>query len=155
MSTFVHVLQNPLKLIKIDGNFNDKSTWRKQFPKQNGNIFNGFWLIGLKSFAYEIKEKSQNTVLNVHCNVVIGFEQNLCQPANHCNPSISQICLNTDTKGAQIKDFNCPSFFPINNVNDVLELDFSFFPKQEIPHIYPEAADIKFQAIFHYYCQTS
>ena len=54
----VHVLQNPIKVIKIEGNLNDSNSWRKLFSKLNGDIFNGFWLIGLKSFSYYIETTS-------------------------------------------------------------------------------------------------
>lgn len=142
----VHIVQNPIKVIKIKGNLNDKTTWSKKFPTQNGNIFNGFWLIGLKSFASNVKAILPNKVVNVSCNVVTGFEQEVGEPAKHCNPPISQVCLNT-INNTEIKVFDLPSFFLINKVDDTLVLDFSFFPSV------PETRDIAFEAVFHYYCQ--
>jgi hypothetical protein len=155
MCTYVHILQNPVKVIKIEGNLNDKNSWRKPFAKQNANIFNGFWLIGLKSFSYNVKDTSSRRILNVHCNVVTGFEQNYAEPAKHCNPSISQIHLSTNVRGLQFKDFDRPSFFLINNVSDVLELDFSYLPTEADTPFMLDTKNIKFEAVFHYCCQNS
>jgi hypothetical protein len=153
----VHVLQNPVKVIKIEGNLNDSNSWRKPFSKLNGNIFQGFWLIALKSFSYEIKIASQQKILKVHCNIVKGFEheQNSAQPEKHCNPSISEIELKSETMGFKLKYFEAPTYFLINNVSDMLEINFSYFPKEKpvIPFIPPK--DIQFEAVFHYFCQSN
>jgi len=151
----VHVLQNPIKVIKIEGNLNKSSSWCKQFSKLNGDIFNGFWLIGLKSFSYHISKTSIKKILNVSCNVVKGFEidQNSSYE-RHCNPYISQILLNTNVEGYQFKSFEVPTFFLMNNISDCLELNFTFF--QEPPFVWvPVSKDISFEAVFHYYCQSN
>ena len=152
----VHVLQNPFKVIQIEGNLNDSNSWRKPFAKLNGNIFNGYWMIALKSFSYEIKNVSPRKVLKVHCNVVTGYEheQNVAQAPKNFNPSIAQIHLNTDKLGIQFKYFEYPTFFVINNVTDLMEIHFSFFPK-DIPIVNPLSKDIEFEAVFHYYCQSN
>jgi hypothetical protein len=147
----VHVLTNPIKVIKIEGNLNDKNSSIKPFAKINGNIFNGYWLIALKSFSYHIKKLSVKEVLKVHCNVVTGYEhgQSLGQAPKHISPPIAQLHLLCSPAGVQFKEFDTPTFFVINNVSDLLEIDFSYFPKET--HL----KDIPFEAVFHYYCQSN
>jgi hypothetical protein len=154
MSTYVHILKNPTRIITVNGNLNDNSTWRKSFAKPNGNIFNGIWLIGLKSFSYYIKVLSLSRTVSVHCNVVNGFEQNRTEAAKHCNPPIAQVLM-SGTVGTQNKDFDYPSFFVINNVSDMLELDFTYFPTAtDLPFV-KDSTDVKFEAVFHYFCQSN
>src|SRR6266404_8046514 len=143
MSSYVHVLQNPIKVISIRGNLNDKNSWSKPFSKQNGNIFNGIWLIGMKSFSYYLKEVGLRRVLNVGCNVITGFEQNFSQSETRCKPYIAQVHLSTST-GTQNTTVSVPSFFVINNVCDVLELDFTYFPVGNEPPFNVPIRDIKF-----------
>ena len=152
----VHVIQNPFKVIQIEGNLNDRNSWRKPFAKLNGNIFNGYWMIALKSFSYEIKNVSPKKVLKVQCNVVTGYEheRNFAGAPKSLNPTIAQMHLNTDKLGTQFKCFDCPTFFVINNVTDLLEINFSFFPNN-IPIVNPLSKDIDFEAVFHYYCQSN
>lgn len=157
MASYVHVLQNPIKVITVEGSLGESSSsWIKPFAKPNANIFNGVWLIGLKSFSYNIEKISNpRRILNVHSNIVTGFEQNSSESAKHCNPIIAQVHMSNHVLGMQNKEFITPSFFVINNVCDVLELDFSYFQtEKEIP--FPETSkNIKFKAVFHYVCQTN
>jgi hypothetical protein len=150
----VHVLQNPIKVIKIEGNLNDSNSWRKLFSKLNGDIFNGFWLMGLKSFSYYIETTSVRKILNIDCNVVKGFEHDQNSAfEKHCNPPISQIILSTDKQGFQLKTFEAPTFFLMNNVCDSLEIKLSFFQEPQFT-LSPPSKNIPFEAVFHYYCQS-
>ena len=151
MSKTVSILNNPIKVIKIEGNLNDSNSCIKPFAKINGNIFNGYWLIGLKSFSYQVKTSGTKEVIKIHVNVVSGYEheQSLGQAPKHINPPIAQLQLDIFGAGVKFKEFNNPTFFVINNVSDLLEMTFSYFPKEKF------LRDIPFEAIFHYYCQSN
>lgn len=156
MSKNVHVLHNPIKVITIKGNLNNSDTWKKPFAKQNGNIFNGYWMIAMKSFSYDIQKAIHKRILKVHCNNVTGFEHEKCgQPVSQFYPPIAQIYLTSNQTGCFFHDFDCPTFFLINNVNDFLDLNFSYFERTEVPPEGPEIRNIPFEAVFHYYCQSN
>lgn len=144
----VHVLQNPIKVIKIEGNLNDSKTWGKYFSKMNGDIFSGYWLIALKSFSYQtsFQQNIPSEILNVSCNVVKGYETDQGSSYERpCNPCISEILLNLKENGTHLKSFESPTFFLMNNMSDCLELKLKSDCKKSVP----------FQALFHYYCQSN
>lgn len=146
----VSIVNNPIKVIKIEGNLNDSNSWIKPFAKNNGNIFNGNWSIGLKSFAYKNSNATTNqNVLKVQLNVVKGYEheQKVGQAPKCVNPPVAQFQLDLLERGLKFKEFENPTFLGINHVNDLLEISFSYYPKVTF------LEDILFEATFHYYCQ--
>lgn len=161
MPTFVHVVQNPVKVISLEGTFKDKKTWRKPFAKQNGDIFNGNWLLALKSFSYKIVHKQGvpmvpvPNVLDLHCNVVTGFEQKLSKAPSHFYPPIATLFINSSSNETlHHKDFESPTFFQINNASDMLEIEFSHF-KTDLLQFSGQEENLIFKAVFHYVCQSS
>ena len=152
----VQVIHNPIKIITVEGNLNDNKSARKYFAASNGNIYNGSWLIGLKSFSYQtvqVVQPSLDFMANAHCNVVRGYEQKVGASESSCNPEISRIVISRpkNTKVTKNETFEHPTFFVVNNPTDVLELHFSFWPS-DVP---VDALNVKFQAVLHYFCQMS
>jgi len=145
----VHILQNPTKVIIVEGNLNNPSRWNSYFALENGNIHNGVWQLGLKTFSY-LANTGIKRVANISCNVVSGFERKQGHQSTHFNPPIAQVVLNND-----IKSIEQPSFFIMNKVCDRLELDFSFFPSESTVPFAGDSKNIQFQAIFHYVCLTN
>lgn len=147
---------NPIKVITVEGVLKDKHSARKHFARENGNIFNGSWLIGLKSFLYQIHYPehymfpADKFIVNVHCNVVNGYEQNVGGSEQYCNPIIAQILIDPVKKDyIGQEQFDSPTFFVVNNPREVLELEFSYtFPVSGVNKF------SNFQAVFHYICQT-
>jgi len=52
----VTCVNNPIKVITIEGVLKDEELCIKPFALENGNIQAGTWEIALKNFSYEVKE---------------------------------------------------------------------------------------------------
>jgi len=99
----VTCVNNPIKVITIEGVLKDEELCIKPFALENGNIQAGTWEIALKNFSYEVKEAPRaDFILSVH------------------------------TKGVKLCTFSNPDFFLMDSINQTLKLHFNYFPKANI-----------------------
>ena len=130
MTQVLHVscVNNPVKVITVEGVLKDEELCIKPFAIDNGNIQAGTWEIALKNFCYEVKEASTNFILSVRTNVVTGFHQANRDRSKPISPEICSILIQSSKVGVNLCTFSNPDFFLINSSDQTLKLHFDYFP---------------------------
>jgi len=113
MTQILHVscVNNPVKVITVEGVLKDEELCIKPFAIDNGNIQAGTWEIALKNFCYEVKEASTNFILSVRTNVVTGFHQANRDRSKPISPEICSILIQSSKVGVNLCTFSNPDFF--------------------------------------------
>jgi hypothetical protein len=142
----VLVVNNPVKVITIEGVLKDEEICLKSFALDNGNVQEGNWEIGMKNFCYQVEQNSPDFILSVHTNVVTGFEQKINERPKVKSPEICSIFIQSSKSGVKLCSFSNPDFFLMNSVSENLKLHFKYFP------LITSALqkNIKFKATFYY-----
>jgi hypothetical protein len=142
----VTCVNNPIKVITIEGVLKDEELCIKPFALENGNIQAGTWEIALKNFSYEVKEAPRaDFILSVHTNVVTGFHQPNKERPKPTSPEICSILIEGSKIGAKLCTFSNPDFFLMDSINQTLKLHFNYFPSASI-----NQKNINFKATFYY-----
>ena len=142
----VSFVNNPLKVITIEGVLKDEDICMKSFALDNGNINTGNWEIAIKNFCYKVEQNSPDFILSVHTNVVTGFRQKNNERPKVGSPEICSIFIQSSKSGVKLSSFSNPDFFLMNSVSDTLKLNFKYFPltTSEVQK------NIQFKATFYY-----
>lgn len=134
----VYVLQNPIKVITVEGKFTSKITILSvDHCLENANIYSGNWNVGIncvKVHCENINSPICHSV-NISTNIVKGYEHTRSGIHNH-SPTIGSFYLKiggpTLTDHHAFHDLSPIKWFPLTNPSNTITLKINFWPEYEL-----------------------